>query len=178
MDRSSLVYAFADDLILFGETSLHQVGIIKKCLDIFCESLDQRVSNEKTRIFFSKNVHNNRRQEICYMLGFSRTYLGVPLHHKRVTKRTYQFILDKAARRLSGWKVHSLSLTGRVTLSHSVLTSLPIYIMQIVNVPTQVCNELDKKCRGFIWGSSSCARKNHLVKWSRSVNRKTWVGWV
>lgn len=98
---------FTDDLILFGEASLSQAQVMKDCIDLFCCSSGQRVSKEKTRIFFSKNVHSSRRQQISDALGFTRIadlgrYLGVPLHHKRVTKSTYQFLLDKASQRLSG----------------------------------------------------------------------------
>nr|KYP62563.1 Retrovirus-related Pol polyprotein LINE-1 [Cajanus cajan] len=48
--------AFADDLVLFVEDSLDQVEVISSCLKIFCESARQKASQEKTRIFFSKNV--------------------------------------------------------------------------------------------------------------------------
>lgn len=113
------------------------------------------MSKDKTRIFFLQNVHNSRRQEINDLLEFSRTmdlgkYLGVPLHHGRVTKNSYQFILDKATQRLSGWKRNSLSLAGRITLTQSILTALLSYVMQTVNVPKQVCGDLDKKCQSFI----------------------------
>lgn len=64
---------FADDLILFGEASLSQTQVIHQCLELFCASSGQQVSNGKTHIFFSKNVHNVRRQEISDVLGFSRT---------------------------------------------------------------------------------------------------------
>lgn len=48
--------AFADDLTLFAEASMGQVEIIKTILRLFCDSFGQRVSSEKTRVFFSKNV--------------------------------------------------------------------------------------------------------------------------
>lgn len=146
---------FAGDLILFGEASLSQAHVIQQCLEVFCSSSGQRVSNDKTHIFFSKNVHKTRREEISDVLGFSRTmdlgkYLGVPLHHKRVTRNTYQFLLDKSNKRLSGWKSKSLSLSGRLTLTQSVLAALPAYVMQTSSIPRQICHELDRKCRNFV----------------------------
>lgn len=115
------------------------------------------------------------------MLGFSRAadlgkYLGMPLHHKRVTKSTYQFLLDKANNRLSGWKEKSLSLVGRMTLTQSVLAALPIYAMQTTLIPRQICTELDKKCRNFVWGSSSDKRKIHLVNWNTVCQPKVLGG--
>ncbi|KAK7260044.1 hypothetical protein RIF29_25766 [Crotalaria pallida] len=79
--------AFADDLFLFAEVSLDQIDCITTCLDLFCESSGSKVNSDKTRIFFSKNVNNNIRQQICDACGFQRTddlgkYLGIPLLHK------------------------------------------------------------------------------------------------
>lgn len=113
---------------------MYEDQVIKKFLDLFCDSQGQKVSSEKTIIYFSKNVHNARRHEIDSALGFFRTtnlgrYLGVPLHHKRVIKSTFQFLLDKATQRLSGWNVNSLSLAGRVMLTHFMLAALPTYVM-------------------------------------------------
>lgn len=125
---------FEDDIILFCEASIDQARVVEKCLDLFCRSSGQTVSKEKTRVYFSRNVHNVRREEISEVLGFSRTsvlrkYFGVPMHHERVTKSTYSFLLDKANMRLSGWKSKSLSLAGRLTLSQFVISALPSYVM-------------------------------------------------
>lgn len=150
---------FADDLILFGEASVYQAQIVQQCLHWFCSSSGQKVNNEKTRVFFSANVHNHRRQEISDILGFSRTndlgkYLGVPIHHGRVTKQTYHFLLDKATQRLSGWKSNALSLAGRITLTKSVLTALPSYVMQTSKVSSYICSELDKKNAEDLFGEA------------------------
>ena len=44
---------------------MKQVEIIKVCLDFFLNSSRQRVSQEKTKICFSKNVHHSRASEIA-----------------------------------------------------------------------------------------------------------------
>lgn len=78
--------AFADDLLLFAEANVTQGHIIKEILNTFCVSSGQKVSLEKMRVYFSKNVHWERRQEISNVLGFNSTedlgkYLGVPIFH-------------------------------------------------------------------------------------------------
>lgn len=92
------------------------------------------MSEDKTRIFFSQNVDRNLRNEICRCSEFQVTndlgkYLGVPILHNRVNRRSFQFILDKVDQRLSNWKVKTLSFAGRLTLTKSVLQSLPSYAM-------------------------------------------------
>lgn len=50
--RSKIVTpCFADDLILFIEASMEQVEVISSCLDLFCESSGEKVSQDKTRVF-------------------------------------------------------------------------------------------------------------------------------
>ena len=98
---------------------MSQVGVIKQCLDTFCSSSGQRVSSEKTRIFFSRNVNHVIREDISREFNFSRTnnlgkYLGVPLIHSRTTTSTYKAILEKTVSRLSSWKASSLSFAGRL----------------------------------------------------------------
>lgn len=73
---------FADDLILFAEASLDQVEVISTCLNMFAKCSGQRVNKEKTRMFFSNNVHDTVRQQISDGFGFQRAadlgrYLGV-----------------------------------------------------------------------------------------------------
>lgn len=92
---------FVDELILFGEASMDQVEIIQTFLDLFGSCSRQKFINEKTSIFFSKNVHNDIQGQISVDLGFMRThdfgnYLGVPAIHGRATKLTFKHGLEKA----------------------------------------------------------------------------------
>ncbi|CAI0546181.1 unnamed protein product [Linum tenue] len=92
-------------------------------------------------------------------------YLGVPVLHGRVTKQTYKYILDRLDNKLAGWKATSLSFAGRVTLARSVLSSLPTYAMQTTLLPISICDEIVRRVRKFIWGSTGDSRKIHLVHW-------------
>ena len=63
---------------------MSQVDIIKSYLDVFGNSFGQKVSKDKTKIFFSQNEHHSRATEISEAFGFSLTrdlvkYLRVPL---------------------------------------------------------------------------------------------------
>lgn len=173
--------AFADDVLLFAEANVHQIRLIKQILDLFCRCSGQKLSEEKTRIFFSKNVGRSLKHEICQESGFQVTddlgkYLGVPILHEKVNSRTFQFILDKVDQRLSNWKVKTLSFAGRVSLTKSVLQALPSYVMHSAYVPKFICSEIDKRCRSFVWGESGPQRRMHLVKWENLCRPKSWGG--
>ena len=125
---------FADDLVLFAEVSLNQASIIKYCLEVFCKHSGQKVSVEKTKIFFSKNVNHTQAKEISDHLGFSTSanlgkYLGIPLHHDRIIKATYNHVLEQIQNKFSSWGAKTLAMAGRITLSKAVLASMPLYSM-------------------------------------------------
>ena len=162
---------FADDLFLLAEASIEQARIISAVLDTYCYSSKAKVNINKTLMYFSKNVGHRDVVRISNLLGFSVTqdlgkYLGVPLHHTRVSKNMFNDIIDKVEKRLSGWNASHLSLAGRITLAQSVLQAIPIYVMQIVSLPTGVRERIDRACRRFIWIGFSLHQKLSMISWS------------
>ncbi|XP_050229329.1 uncharacterized protein LOC126678474 [Mercurialis annua] len=169
---------FADDLLLFGEASMGQVEIITRLLEIFCTSYGQRINKEKSKVLFSPNVPHASKILWANKLGFSNTddlesYLGVPLLHGRYTKKHAAGVMNRIRTRLSNWNAKSLLLAGRSSLINSVLSAVPIYTMQTTALTKNSCNEIESKCRQFLWGSSTESRKINLIKWD--VVRKSRV---
>jgi hypothetical protein len=39
--------------------------------------------------------------------------------------------------------------------------------MQTYNIPVSICDEAEKICRNFIWGSTVDQKKCHLVAWKK-----------
>ncbi|KAK1584321.1 hypothetical protein Q3G72_031946 [Acer saccharum] len=161
---------FADDLILFGQASITQAETMRECLDTFCEFSGQQVSFPKSRVFCSNNIREGAARAIARVCGSPIThdlgnYLGVPLIHSRVTNQTYRDLVEKTQRRLAAWKSETLSMAGRTTLIKAVTSALPIYTMQSVKLPSEICLKLDKINRDFLWGHTTTKNAIHLVKW-------------
>ena len=83
-----------------------QVEVIQDCLDIFAASLGQKISHDKTKIFFSKNVNHTQFIGIAQAFGFSLTnalgkYLGVLINHRRVTSSCFSHVIEKLLHKLS-----------------------------------------------------------------------------
>ncbi|GMI86798.1 hypothetical protein HRI_002349100 [Hibiscus trionum] len=161
---------FADDLVLFAEANAKQMSTIHTVMEQFCACSGHRVSVAKTQIYFSKNVSHDIRVSIGQSLGFEVVedlgkYLGVPLLHKRVSKATYAYLLEKMEKRLSGWVAKSLSLAGRITLAKAVLQAIPTYVMQATFLPKGICREMERIVRRFVWGGSDIKRSIALVNW-------------
>ena len=74
-------------------------------------------------------------------------------------------ILEKSQKRLVSWKSASLSFAGRCTLIKTVASALPIYAMQTIKLPSEICANLDKINRNFLWGSTDEKKRMHLVNW-------------
>lgn len=86
--------------MLFAEADVDQIKVIHACLDLFAKASGERVNKEKSHLFCSQNVHPNVAAALSRESGFSLVsdlgkYLGVPLHHSRVNRASYQFLEDK-----------------------------------------------------------------------------------
>ncbi|CAL9010471.1 unnamed protein product [Prunus brigantina] len=169
---------FADDLVLFAEASASQAKIMKSCLDLFCSASGQVVNFEKSAVFCSPNTCKEVAKEISLICGSPLTndlgkYLGMPILHSRIGKRTYSPLVDKVHKRLAAWKSKLLSLAGRATLIQAVTASIPVYAMQTTKLPVSVCNDLDRLNRNFFWGSSEKKYKIHLCQWDLACRPKS-----
>lgn len=149
---------------------MQQAKVIKNYLDRFCRASGQKVSCQKSRVQFTPNTSEASANLICQELHIQMTpdlgfYLGMPTINGRVTRTTFQHIIEKFDKRLAGWKSHCLSLAGRVTLTKSVLSTLPLYWMQTAKVSPIVCDDFDGKIRKFVWEGDDEYDQIHLVNW-------------
>ncbi|XP_010473926.1 PREDICTED: uncharacterized protein LOC104753360 [Camelina sativa] len=163
---------FADDLILFAEASVAQIRVLRSVLEQFCGASGQKVSLEKSKIFFSNNVSRELGKLISEESGIKSTkdlgkYLGMPVLQKRLNKETFGEVLERVSSRLAGWKSHTLSLAGRLTLTKALLSSIPVHSMSTIMLPKATLASLDKISRTFLWGGTGERRKQNLVSWKK-----------
>ncbi|KAL8158478.1 hypothetical protein V2J09_000015 [Rumex salicifolius] len=153
---------FVDDIILFAEASIAHLRIILHILNIICQA------KFESKLFVSKNVGQDLKARLQAISGFTVSeelgvYLGMPILNQNITKADFRPLLDKFSAKLSGWKMKSLSLAGRITLTKFVLTSLLVYTMATIPIPVSICEQLDQVCKNFIWESFNGARRMHKV---------------
>ncbi|KAK8557110.1 hypothetical protein V6N13_035214 [Hibiscus sabdariffa] len=148
---------FTDDLILYAKADLAHTDNIDNILSTSGYHSRHAVSKGKTKIFFSPNTDMDLQTIISNRLGFQRVddmgmYLGSPVRNSGASNDRFNFIADKLRMKLDGWSAKHLSLTGRFTLAHSVLLDIPSYLMQTNMLPLQLCNDIERIVRRFIWG--------------------------
>ena len=65
----------------------------------------------------------------CPIKSFPCTYLGLPLHFRRLGRVEVQLLIEKVAARLPTWKGRLLNKAGRLRLVNAVLTSIPVHFL-------------------------------------------------
>lgn len=126
-----------------GKLHSPKLGLWKTYLLSFVLFWGQRVSRNKSRVWFSSNTPFYLQHFICLAFQIPATtdlgtYLGVPLIHGRTWTTHFQYVLEKAHRKLAGWKLKSLSQAARLVLIKSTLATLPIYSMQAIRLPSSI----------------------------------------
>lgn len=92
------------------------------------------------------------------------TYLGIPLFHSKPTK-AFDYLVDRAQKRLAKWKMSSISRVARLVLIKSTLLSLPTYAMQTCILPKKISKAIEKICRDFFWGLIMEKHTLYAVAW-------------
>lgn len=74
---------FANGMVLFAKVDMKNCRNISETLNPFCDLLGQKVSLIKSKVYFSPNVDQDHRRELCEVPGMNSTsnlgkYLGFP----------------------------------------------------------------------------------------------------
>ena len=101
----------------------------------------------------------------CELGALPFTYLGIPIHHRKLTNREWKCIDDRFEKKLSCWKGELMSYGGRLILINLVLTSMPMFLLSFFEVPVGVRKRLDFHRSRFFWQSDEVKRKYKLTKW-------------
>ena len=100
------------------------------------------------------------------LLQFPITYLGIPIHYRRLTNAEWKHVEERLQKRLSSWKDRLLSLGERLVHINSVLSNMVLYMISFFQLPKRVLHRLDYFRSRFFWQGDSERRKYRLAKWS------------
>ena len=103
-------------------------------LSLYEEVSGQKINREKTALFFNKAVIEANRQIIKGILGVHEIdhyekYLGLPSLIGRGKKASFNYLKERAWRKLQGWEGKLLSQVGRKVLIKAVIQAIPTYVM-------------------------------------------------
>ena len=78
-------------------------------------------------------------------------YLGIPMTHRRLRNSDWQGVRDRFEKRLSTLFAKFLPSGGQLVLLNSVLSSLPIFMMNFFEIPARDLKKLDAIRSRFFW---------------------------
>lgn len=97
----------------------------------------------------------------CKTESLPTIYLGFPLGAPHKAVSVWDGVEERFRKRFAIWKIQYISKEGRLTLIKSTLSSMPIYIMSLFQMPKKVNNRLEK-FRGTFYGEVVIWTKNFI----------------
>jgi hypothetical protein len=162
---------YADDAAVFIKPSAQDLAVTRQILKLFGEASGLITNLEKTE-FYPIRCQDLDMESL---LGDGQqtselpcSYLGLPLHFKKLPRSAIQPMVQRIANRLPGWKQNLLSYSGRELLVKMVLSSMPTQFLKVHKLPAWAIKEVDRFRRSFLWRGvdHDKVRGGHcLVKW-------------
>jgi hypothetical protein len=125
--RASL---YADDAAVFINPLPDELQVTTKILSIFSYASGLKTNMEKINFYPIRCEQTNLdflSQNNLVTVAFPCTYLGLPLHIKKLPKNVMMELVHKVANRLPGWKRNILTYPSRELLVKIVLTAVPTF---------------------------------------------------
>ena len=137
----------ADDTVIFMDHNLDQARNMKLLLSVFEQLSGLKINFHKSELFcFGQAVEEQENYKQLFGCGLGSltfSYLGIPIHHRKLANREWKCIEDRFEKKLSCWKGKLMSYGGRLILINSVLTSMPTFLLSFFEVPVGVHKRLD-----------------------------------
>ncbi|KAF3782126.1 putative ribonuclease H protein [Nymphaea thermarum] len=166
MEKSSSII-FADDVLIFCKATSHSLQRIKSFFVEMESTSGLKINPSKSKIIFC-NVHESDQPSLAAILNWEIAnlplkYLGLPLFSGCLTEEICRDLTDKFDKKLSSWKMTSLSYSGRLCLIKHNLQSLPVFWMQSVRLPRATIQKLEASMARFLWADNPIG--THKYRW-------------
>ncbi|KAL0463200.1 UNVERIFIED_CONTAM: hypothetical protein Slati_0207600 [Sesamum latifolium] len=166
MRHQTLTLSYADDVIIF--TNCKEAGLARliQFLRGYENMSGQKINYAKSA-FIPGRKASLIAQRIKAITGFTMkalpiTYLGAPLYKGNKRKLLYVDLIDKVRAKIVGWEQCYLSYGGRLQLIKTVLASMPIYLLQVLNPPVSTLQKLEQLFAKFFLGVHYRTEENSL----------------
>lgn len=130
---------YVDDLIIFTAGGHDDLQIIELILYLF-EGASGLTINFSKSCLYSPNYGFQPNVTSVAILNCKRdclpiTYLGVSFSGRQPRRQDWMKLILMVRSKLLSWKANYLSLGDHLTLTNSVLTSIPTYWMSVFKLP-------------------------------------------
>jgi hypothetical protein len=143
---------YADDAVLFFRPCVTDLETMASILDLFASASGLKVNMQKSHATCircdddtAQGVANFFR---CTRKDFPVMYLGLPLSTGCLRRADVWTLIDKYSGKMKGWKPRFLRISGRLTLTRSVLMALPLHLLSVLPLPQWALDIINRRCRG------------------------------
>ncbi|XP_019225001.1 PREDICTED: uncharacterized protein LOC109206620 [Nicotiana attenuata] len=162
--------AYADDTIIFSSAHPPSLSKIMEVLGDYEKVSGQMINKAKSSYYMHAKVAHGLVKAVGDITGFTRgkfpfTYLGCPIFYTRRRKEYYDDLIKKVKAKLHSWKGKLLSFGGKETLISSVLQSMPVHMLSILDPPKNILVHLHKLFARFFWSTKEEGRSRHWSSW-------------
>ena len=162
---------YADDTILVMPACTQQATTIKDILNYYATSIGLKINFHKST-FITMNCDMEKTQEIANIFGcvigkLPFTYLGLPLGTTRPTIVELMPLVCSMERRLTA-TLNMISYGGKLSLLNSVITSLVIFALCTLRLPTKIIELLDKIRRKCLW-TKKLIKETNVTPWHLGI---------
>jgi hypothetical protein len=155
VDGGLSILQYADDTILFMEHDMEKAQNLKLILAAFEQLSGLKINFHKSELFCFGEAQDEANLYVdlfgCGQGHFPIRYLGIPIHHRRLTIVEWKIVEERLQKPLSSWKGKLMSLGGRLILINSVLTNMVLYMISFFLLPKGVLHRLDYYRSRFFW---------------------------
>jgi len=162
--------SFADDVIIFTSGKRLDIQLIMKTLITYEQVSNQLINRDKSHFMIPVDSPQDITDIIKAETGFTQkdspiNYLGCPLYIGGQRIIYYSQLVDKVAKRISGWQARLLNFGGRLILVKHVLQSIPIHTMAAISPPKTTLQYIKSLTADFFWGREKDKKKYHWASW-------------
>ncbi|XP_075084826.1 uncharacterized protein LOC107774618 [Nicotiana tabacum] len=159
--------AYADDTIIFASAHPPSLSKIMEVVGNYEKISGHMINKDKSSYYMYSKVAN---QAVGAITGFARgkfpfTYLGYPIFYTRRRKDYYKDLIKKVKAKLHSWKGKLLSFGGKATLISSVLQSMSVHMLSVLDPPKNILEHLHKTFSRFFWSTKEEGRSRHWASW-------------
>ncbi|GAA0156695.1 hypothetical protein LIER_14125 [Lithospermum erythrorhizon] len=147
--------AFANDVLVFTNGSKDSISKLMPFLDHYQLVSGQVVNKEKNSCILSEKTTPARASIVLKATEFRRgalpfTYLGIPIYKGKRQVFLFDALIEKIRERLASWSCNHLSFGARITFLQSVLNTLPMYDLQVMQMPAEVYKKIERIFNKFL----------------------------
>ncbi|GAA0164352.1 hypothetical protein LIER_20010 [Lithospermum erythrorhizon] len=147
---------FADDVLVFSSGSKRALTKVMSFLEHYQLVSGEQINREKSSWVTSNKATPARCSIIQRATSFRKgtlpfNYLGIPIFKGKKQIFLFDDLIEKIRGKLHSWSSNFLCFGGRIILLQSVLTTLPIYYLQVMQMPEALYNKIEKLFNTFLW---------------------------